>query len=361
MKVTAVASPLDIAPSGTPEATRTAKAIAAFKNGASSYDKPAPPAPTTGQLQETAVANPNSISAEELSAIKPHQTSETPDNSTPIEAAVTETPPAAEEKPKASQEWSRLARQEKQLRLKAQQQDAAFKQREAALLARESEAAQKSELNQKGFVSMDRLKADPMGVLSEAGVPYDQIAEQLINPSKIDPRLQATIDSLKSEIASLRKSSEEGNERSTRQQQEQYKAAVKQIETDVRNLVNTDPNFETVKQTGSVRDVVELIEETFKKDGYVLSVEDAANEVENYLIDEAMKLTKIEKIKRKLTQPTANGAQANKQTPISNQGQQTQSQGNSQPQMKTLTNAASSTRKLSAKERAILAFKGELK
>jgi hypothetical protein len=358
MKLTPVASPMDI--KQPPSVDLKAKAIEAFNKGQSSFDKPAP---TTGQAQETAVANPNKISPEEMSAVKaPSQAPANTDNSTTTEVEATPPAQAPEEKPaKTSQEWAKLARQAKQIqaeRVKLQNEQKAIEQQKAQMLAREAEIAQKSELNQKGYVSIESLKADPLSVLAEAGVPYEQITEQVINPSKIDPRLQATINALKAEIADLKKSTAEGNERISQQSQEQYKAAVKQIELDVKNLVNTDPNFETVKTTGSVRDVVELIEEIFKKDGYVMTVEDATTEVENYLVDEAMKLTKIEKIKRKLTQPTANGAPA-KQTQTSQT--QTQGQGATQPQMKTLTNAASSTRKLSARERAVLAFRGELK
>jgi hypothetical protein len=73
--------------------------------------------------------------------------------------------------------------------------------------------------------------------------------------------------------------------------------------------------------------------------------------VEDYLVDEAVKLANIGKIKKRLSTAPAVPAKTEKQTPT-----------NKQPQtMKTLTNATASTRQLSARERALLAFKGELK
>lgn len=111
-----------------------------------------------------------------------------------------------------------------------------------------------------------------------------------------------------------------------------------------------DPYFETIKQTNSVSDVVDLITATYEKDGILLSVEEAAKEVEDYLVDEAMKLTRIGKIKQRLAASTT-AKVSQEQTPAPKK----------QTQMKTLTNAASTTRQLSAKERAILAFRGELK
>lgn len=349
MKVTPVSSPAAVTQA--PATDNRAKAIAAF-NGSK-----AEAAPTTGQAQETAVQNPNQVSVEELGAIKAPsapQEAETIDNTPIIEAQAEAKPAEPEKKPetKASQEWAKLARQERQLRARAQEQENKFKQREAAITARESEAAQKSEINQKGFISIEELKRDLLGATEKAGLSYDEVAQQMLNTNKIDPRIQATIDNLKSEIADLKKGSTEANDRATRQQQDAYNAAVKQIELDTRALVNSDPNFETIKHTGSTRDVVELITKTYEKDGILMTVEDAAQEVENYLVDEAMKLTRIDKIKRRL-QPTASAGQKTS-APADTKGQ-------TQAPMKTLTNAASSTRKLSPRERAMLAFKNELK
>jgi hypothetical protein len=346
MKVTPVASPASV--SQAPDASQpSARERAIAKLTA---------APTTGQAQETPVANPNSISAEELSAVKAPSLSEA------VEAQASEqeeqVPETAPEKPKvdtkASQEWAKLARQERQLRAKAQEQEAKFKQREAQLQAREAEAQSKADIYQKGYVSIEDIKRDILGVAEKAGLTYDEIANQMMNPTKIDPRLQSTIDSLKAEINELKKGTTEANERMTRQQQDSYNAAVKQIEMDTRKLVSSDPNFETIKTTGSVKDVVELITKTYEKDGVLLTVEEAANEVENYLIDEAMKLTRIEKIKRKLN-TTANSGKAQKTA------QTADTKADAQPQMKTLTNTVASSRKLSARERALLAFRNELK
>lgn len=351
MKIMPVSSPAAVTQA--PAADNRAKAIAAFNNAGKAPEAPKP------QAQETAVADPNHISPEELSAVKApstpsdavQETPEAPQESLEADA------PTQEEKPKetkASQEWAKLARQERQLRARAQEQETKFKQREAAITAREAEAQQKSELNQKGFTSLERLKNDPLSVLAEAGVSYDEIANQIINPSKIDPRLQATIDSLKAEIQDLKKGSTEANERVTRQQQDAYNAAVKQIDLDINSLVNSDPNFETIKFTRSQKDVRELITKTYEKDGVLMTVEDAALEVENYLVDEAVKLNKVEKIKRRL-QPQASG------NVIQKTAQNAVTKTDTQPSMKTLTNAASSTRKLSGRERAMLAFKNELK
>lgn len=350
MKIMPVTSPHAIPPQGTPEHVRTAKAIEAFNKGASSYDKP------HQQPAAQVVHNQNAISPEEAGAIK--ASTEEPQEVVPGQTDVpVETPPieAPAEDPALSRQFAQLARQEKALRLKAQQQDQAIKAREQAIEAREAAAAAKDNQYKSGYIQADRLKADPLSVLAEAGLSYDQLTEQLLNQVPTDPRMQAHIAKLEARIEELSAKSESTEKTYKEQQTQAYQAAVRQIEMDVKSLVNSNPEFETIKHTGSAKDVVDLITETYDKDGVLLTVEEAAQEVENYLMEQALKLTKIEKIKKQMAQGNANSP-SNAPGKIAGKSNEQQQQP-----MKTLTNAASSSRQLSAKERAILAFKGELK
>jgi hypothetical protein len=307
----------------------------------------------SGQPEPQVVQNQSQVSAEEMGAIIPRKAQEEEtqevDNSHPDEATTpAQEPEKTEEKP--SPQLLALARRERALRAKAQQQEQAFKAREAALAAKEAELSAKGNQYNEGYITKDKLKSNPLLALQEAGLSYDDVVQAALNQQSMDPRVEATIGRLEAKIRQLEEANETSSKNMTAQQQAQYDAAVKQIRTDAKKLVYTDPNLETVKATNSVSDVVELIEETYKKDGVLLSVEEAAQMVEDYLVEEAMKLTKISKIKNRLTQP----AQAPK-------AQVQQRQPTKQPQpMKTLTNANSSGRQLSARERAILKFKGEL-
>jgi hypothetical protein len=80
-----------------------------------------------------------------------------------------------------------------------------------------------------------------------------------------------------------------------------------------------------------------------------MSVEEAAQQVEDYLADEAFKLSRLGKIQKRVQQAA--------QPKVL---QKTQAAQQTQTQMKTLTNATSSTRKMSSRERAILAMEGKL-
>ncbi len=338
MKVQPIAAPS--APQTSANDAR-AKAIAAFNQGAP-------------QPEPKVVQDQTNVSAEEMTAIQPNMGQ--PDDIEQEIQEVTEEPVKPEPTPEEvaiSRQFAQLARQEKALRAKAQQQEQSIKAREAAIQAREAELASKSTEDRSGYLSREALKADPLSALAEAGISYEELTQQIINQQPVDPRLQQTITQLKQEIQQLKMSTEESKKSYADNQAQAYQAAVKQITADVNNLVSSNPEFETIKFTGSTKDVVDLIERTYHQDGILLSVEEAAQQVEDYLVEESLKLAKIEKIRQKLhsVAPKAPSSQAQQPAPKSPQ----------QQPMKTLTNATSSSRQLSARERALLAFKGELK
>ncbi len=315
-------------------------------------------APVQGQTPPVPV-NANNISAEEIGAVK--QQSRQSDTNV-IEAAqedsvvdtsqetAAETPKAPEKQPESSQ-MAILARKERALRAKAQQQDLAFKAREEAIKAKETAIAAKSQEYQSGYISKQRIKDDLLGVMAEEGLSYDELTQQLINQQPENPRVKAQMARLEAANKALEDKILAFEKNSQDQTTASYQAALNQIKTDVKDLVKTDPTYEAIRATRSEQDVVDLIEETFKKDGRVMSVEEASQEVEEYLVDEAYKLSELKKVQKRRQLASTAKAPTQMQTPNTNKQQQP---------MKTLTNATSSTRQLSAKERAILAFKGEL-
>ena len=316
----------------------------------------APVAQSTSALvsqQPIPLENPNNISVEELGALRaPNRPAPMAEEPATVEEPA-ETAPQTEEQKSYSSQLAQLAKKERALRAKALQQQQALKAREEALKTKEAELAAKAATYDSDYIPKQKLKERTLEALAEAGVTYDEVTQQQINAGTVPPAVQAYIDKLEARQAKLEAQIEETRGQSAKQQDEAYKAAIRQITADARTLVTTDPNFETVRETGSVKDVVELIEATFKESGRVMSVEEAASLVEEHLLEEIDKLTRIEKIKRRLQPKPATAATVETKQPT---------QAQKQPQtMKTLTNAAASTRPLSARERAILAFKGELK
>lgn len=321
-----------------------ARAVAAFNKASSP------------QPEAQIVQNQTSIQPEEMGAIQTRQEDNTEAEEETLETTspeVTE-PAKPQEDPALSRQFAQLARQERALRAKAQQQEQTLRTREAALAAREAALAEQPKTDMSRYLSRDTLKQDPLSALTEAGVSYEELTQQIISQQPVDPRLQNTIRRLEDKIQKMETEAQEAKKSYADNQTQAYQAAVKQISIDVKNLVETDPNFEAIKATRSAKDVVELITKTYDKDGILLTVEEAAQQVEDYLVEEGAKIAQIEKIKRKIQASRPNVSDKSAQALAEKAVTQ------SQP-MKTLTNATSSTRQLSAKERAILAFKGELK
>lgn len=346
MKVTTVQSPNHVKQVTTNETAQKAKAIEAFNKASQSQ-------PT--EIPQQSVVNtapipvdPNNISVEELSAVQGQnrttEETQTTETSTPPES---KTPVRNDDQSSAMQ---LLARKEKQLRQQAQQLQQQTKAKETAWAQEKAALEQRLADLEKNSIPRNRLKERAFDVLEEEGINYDTITQQAIDAQNKNPRYEAFIDKQNERIAKLEQELQRRDTEAKQQTTTQYQAAIKQITTDAKQLVDTDPNFEMIKATGSVRDVVELIEATYKEEGRVMTVEEAAEEVENYLLDESIKLANTKKVKERIGQKPAAAAQS----------QETQRTPQQQPS-KTLTNASSSTRKLSARERALLAFKGELK
>jgi len=339
----AAPSPVPGALNPVPGAPQSAKerAIAAFKAAA-----------------PAAVAPPESVEASEspeAEALNPT-----------IEGKSSETLPEVPEKVednKLSSQYAQLARKEKAIRAQAMQ----VKAQNDALAAREASIkAKEAELSGDSYIPKAKLTADTMRVLQEAGISYEQITQMALNaPSQEEQQYESKISALEAKILAL----EEGQTKVTKNiedsQQNAYKQAVSQIRADAKQLVYTSEEFETIKETNSVNEVVDLITQTFEKGmgdeypkGTLLTVEQAAQMVEDHLYEEAFKLTKLKKIQKRMSENAV--ATASKEA-AAKQGDPEQQSGAKSVTMKTLTNKDGSARKLTASERAILAFKGELR
>lgn len=308
----------------------------------------------SNQTPDNVSVNPSKMSAEDMTIIKKN---DQPDNN--VEASSSQvseevsTPPAQEAAPEKpaeplSNQYAVLARKEKAARAKALE----LQQREMMLKAREE--ALKPQVDTSKYVDRSLL-SDPqkaIKVLEENGLSYDQLTEAILNQAssqtpeaQIIQKLQARIDQLEEGLNKTNKSYEE-------QQKQQYDQAVSQIRNEVVQLINRNPDdFEAIRATRSVDDVVDLIKQTFEKDQILMTPEEAAQEIEEYLAEEAYRLSQLKKIQSRYRSQVAPATAGAKPAAPSNQPQK-------QP-MKTLTNSVGSTRKLTARERAIAVFKGE--
>lgn len=317
---------------------------------------PTAPRPVAGHQ----VSNQSAISPEEAvgvaAAAKAAEGTEIPTESvqdTTTEGQVasdaTEASPEAikakpEDEPQLSSQYAQLARQTKAFRA----QVTALKAEQSALKA-ERDAMEAEKVRMKSdFVPKERLTKDTLKVLQEQGFSAEQITNMMLNaPSPEDVKHDQVIEELRAEINALKADSTATKQSNEENQRNAYQQAVNTIRTEARQLVASDPQFETIQATDSIEDVVELITKTHAKEGKLLTVQEAATAVEEYLEEEALKLAKLKKIQAKLkAAPTATKEPAGSPTAA-------------KTPTKTLTSTMTTSRPLTARERAIARFNGD--
>lgn len=208
---------------------------------------------------------------------------------------------------------------------------------------------------QQDYIPRSSLQTDPLKVLTDAGISYDRLVELQLGQPAQDPNqeLQKQVDELKAQLAGTKSEWKTAEEQRDLQAEQQALNVIKQ---DVELLVDADPAYETIKATETQGEVVDLIKAIFKQEGKMLSIEEAARLVEEELVERTAEQVKrygeLSKIKSKL-----NPAPVEELAPEQSMRQQPQVVRQAPPpQPKTLTNAQSVQRPLSARERAIQAF-----
>jgi hypothetical protein len=256
-------------------------------------------------------------------------------NVAPQGSETTEAPPSTQADP-LSPKFALLAKREKGLRSREEQ----IKAREDALKAKESEY-------QSGYIPKADFKQLAMEAFKEGELSYDELTQMMLaSPNaEVDPVLRQ----LQQENAELKKRFEELDGSFKQKQTTEYQQAVNQLAVDVKAFVSGKPEYELIDKLDMSAKVRDLIVETFNSDGVLMSQEDACKEIESYLEEEAFKVTSIGKVKAKFTPPEPAKEEKLEQKHPQNQ-----------QQLKTLTNAVTTSQPMTARERAILAFQGKL-
>lgn len=253
---------------------------------------------------------------------------------------------------KLSPQYAALARREMELR----KRDEAIKAREAALKAKDDEYATK-------YIPKDKLSKDPLAAIYESGMTKDQLIELILNgPQAADP----VMSKVQEEINTLKAAQEAQVKAQAEQQTQSYERAVAEIRKQATSLVASNEEYATIKETDSAEAIVELITQTYQAEGTLLSVEEAAKQVEDHLLEEALKMAALTKVKARLVPPAQQEevlSDPNKKPTLADL--QAAKQTTTQP-IKTLTNAATAvpSKPLSnrdRRDRAIAAFMGQLK
>ncbi len=219
---------------------------------------------------------------------------------------------------------------------------AAIAKQRRALQVKERELAdrEKALLTQSpvpgGGVDLARLKSEPLSVLLEAGVTYEQLTQAILanqdgdSSQVVEARIRALEESFDKKLADRDQQSE--------------KQVLAEMQREATSLAAEGDDFEMVRETRSIPDVMKLIERTYKETGEVLDVKEALQLVETELVNESLKIARLKKVQSQIAPPPA-------PPPPPNQHRQ----------MRTLTNRDTASVPMTAKQRALAAFNGTLK
>lgn len=231
-----------------------------------------------------------------------------------------------------------LAKREKQLR----SLQADLKAKEEALKAKEAEY-------QSGYIPKSRLKEAAMEAYRSGELSYDELTQTLL--SQPDHQVDPVVRELKAQNEKLLARLDAIENGAKEKQTQEYQQAVAQLGFDVKSYVAENASdFEAIHSSKMESKVVDLITKTFEEENRIMSIPEACKEIEDYLVEDFVRVSSIGKVKAKLTP----------QEPVEDKPETKQPNQQQQPVMRTLTNGVTTSPPLSARERAILAFQGKL-
>jgi hypothetical protein len=258
------------------------------------------------------------------------------EGTTPAQAVV----PEKVEKTEDDKRFAEMAKKEKFLRFqqkKLQDEKAAIAAEKAALQAMKQPQTQDTSWK-------DKLAADPIGFMTEQGYTYDQITEKLLNQNPQDSVLRG----LQKEIEELKKAHADSITKQKEASTQQIEQAMKQLRNEAKMLVQGNEEYALIEQNNAQDQVASLIKKTFDETGFIMDVEEAAKEVEEYLVEKALKIAQLKKVQDKLAPKAPETTQTLTTT----------------PKPTTLTHSVTTQSKPASskerRERAIAAFHGKL-
>lgn len=138
-------------------------------------------------------------------------------------------------------------------------------------------------------IDLARLKSQPLNVLQEAGVMGDEFYNQLTE-HLLANQSNAEVRALEAKIKAL----EEGVEKRFVEKDTQARQqALTEIKRNIEQLSSDDSKYKLVRAQRKIPDVVRLIEQTYDKEGWLMSEEQALEEVESYLREDFNKLKSL--------------------------------------------------------------------
>lgn len=179
---------------------------------------------------------------------------------------------------------------------------AALTKREKMIQEREKALKEREEKIKPMELTKETVKKDPKGALESIEMSFEDFTKAYLD--QLDgkqPSVEDKVQELYARIEAKEKAEKEREELSKKQAEEQaiegFKAQIKET------LAKDLDKYELINEAGVFEDVYEVIESYYEETGEILSIEKAAEHVENYLFEEGQKLLKAKKFAPKAPEP----------------------------------------------------------
>lgn len=178
---------------------------------------------------------------------------------------------------------------------------------------------------------------------AKVGIDYQDMANKyLTQPTEQDQKYSA----LEKQVAELKAQLGQGEQSIKKAQEEAYQNAVNQMKAETQRIVESSPgDYELIAAQGQHDAVVALIEATYKEEKILMSPKQAADKVEEYLLERALKVAGLKKVREKTSPSFAEAAEKKTQEPRTTP---------------TLSQSMQANAPMTPRERAIAAFNRKL-
>jgi hypothetical protein len=232
----------------------------------------------------------------------------------------------------------------------------ALQVKERELAEREAALSGQTPINPAEYVSKADLKANALRILQQEDVlgpkTYDLLTEQILaNQNGVTPELIE----LKADLKALRE--EITGQLDTRDKQSEQQVLA-EMQREALALTKDGEQFEAVRAANAQKDIVKLVHKVWQngwpdkgyEPGHVMDVAEAAEIVENQLVQESLPFAKLKKVQSRLTPAQVEQVEKILDAPKSNV-----------KVMRTLTNRDTAMPTMDRRARAIAAMQGTLK
>ena len=206
--------------------------------------------------------------------------------------------PAAQQDDKFAAKFAKLSRREKDIRSRERELEDRLAQFEAKMA--ELEANKPTEPAKEPELPLEyRLKKNPLKTLEEIGYSYEDLTKMVLNDGEMSSDMQLNLMREEIERDYRTKFEELENklaEKEKKEEEAEYDKVLNSFKSQINDVINNSDDYDLIQANDAHDLVYDVIESYYQENGSVLDTKEAADQVEQYLYEEHMKI--LEKSKK---------------------------------------------------------------